>query len=107
MGTTARTITDPDDCLPTQEEVDLLMEQGACLVPQLRHAEVKRVYAGVRPLLKMGDQPTLSSRGLSRSFRLLDHEADGVSNFVSVIGGKVTLYRRMAEDTVALLDKKT
>ena len=30
---------------------------------------------------------------------LLDHERDGVENFTSIVGGKLTTYRRMAEAT--------
>jgi len=35
-----------------------------------------------------------ASRG---GFFLLDHEQDGVENFASVVGGKLTTYRMMAE----------
>ena len=38
-------------------------------------------------------------RSISRDFTLLDHERDGVDNFASVVGGKLTTYRMMAEST--------
>lgn len=115
MGTTARVITDPDACFPTQEEVDLLLKEGTALIPQLQHAEATRVFAGVRPLFN-ADSPALTpgadnavlnnSRKVRRSFEVLDHSAQGVDNFLSVVGGKVTLYRLMAETTVDLLCDK-
>lgn len=108
MGTTARVITDPDDCLPTQEEVDVLLAEGSELIPAMRTAEATRVYAGVRPLFGNSDVAGSSNtRAVSRSFRVLDHTGDGVENFISVIGGKVTLYRLMAEVAVDAMRTKT
>lgn len=108
MGTTARVIDDPDNCLPTQEEVDLLLLQGAEMVPGMKGAAVERFYAGVRPLLKqLSDHDGNTSRSISRSFKIIDHSEDGVDNFITVVGGKVTLYRRMAEEAVDVLCEKS
>lgn len=91
MGTTSRVITDPDDCYPTQEEADVLVREGARMVPAVAHTSAYKIYAGVRPLQPDHGQ---SGRQVSRSFAILDHDLD---NFISVIGGKVTLHRHMAE----------
>ncbi|MDB5181384.1 MAG: glycerol-3-phosphate dehydrogenase, anaerobic, subunit [Candidatus Saccharibacteria bacterium] len=108
MGTTSRIITDPDDCSPTQEEIDILMHEGAAMVPALRDAKILFAYAGVRPLLKEnGKRHAPNTRSMSRSFRVLDHTEQGIGNFISIVGGKVTLYRRMAEAVVDLLDVKS
>lgn len=108
MGTTARHIDDPNKCQPTQEEVDVLIREGSALVPQLAHAEASFVYAGVRPLFNDGSAPSAgSTRGISRSFHVLDHAATGVENFISVVGGKVTTYRKMAEAAVDLVCTKS
>lgn len=111
MGTTARVIGDPDDCVPTQEECNVLMHEGIEMVPQLARADATRIYAGVRPLFgtPSGSNDTAASntRAISRSFKVLDHEPNGVSNFMSVVGGKVTLYRRMAAAAVDLLGQKS
>lgn len=101
MGTTSRIIKNPDECIPTQEEVDVLLREGAALVPQLQHADVTKIYAGVRPLLSAGDADAQqSTRAISRSYKIIDHSDTGVTNMLSIIGGKVTLYRLMAEDAV-------
>lgn len=106
MGTTSRVIADPDECIPTQEEVDVLMTEAAALVPQLRHADVSKIYAGVRPLLQENDVSGITTRSISRSFQIIDHADGGIDNFISIIGGKVTLYRRMAEDAVNAIVQK-
>lgn len=108
MGTTARVITDPDDCMPTQEEVDVLVTEGAELIPAMRTAEATRIYAGVRPLFDGSDfAGSSNTRAISRSFRVLDHANDEVENFISITGGKVTLYRQMSEAAVDMILLKT
>ena len=61
-----------------------------------------RAYAGVRPLYK-DDQPGAAvkdGREISRAHLIIDHETrDGVGNFVSIVGGKITTHRLMAEQT--------
>ncbi len=44
-----------------------------------------------------------ANRSVSRGFELRDHGPDGVGNFVSIIGGKLTTYRLMAEKTADLV----
>jgi len=106
MGTTSRVITDPDDYDPTQEEADVLVREGTLLVPDMAQAEALRIYSGVRPLQAVGDMQH-GSRAVSRSFKVLDHSDQGVDNIISVVGGKVTLYRLMAEAAVQALRAKS
>jgi glycerol-3-phosphate dehydrogenase len=63
------------------------------MVPGIASARMIRAYAGIRPL------PSGSDRGreASRGFRMIDHREEGVDNLVSVVGGKLTTYRLMAE----------
>lgn len=83
-----------DDIRATSEEVDALLQQAAAVVPGVRTARAVRAYAGVRPILG-----TAGGRGASRAFQVLDHRAEGVENMISVVGGKLTTYRLMAERT--------
>jgi glycerol-3-phosphate dehydrogenase len=55
----------------------------------------------VRPLA--GAPESAHDRSVSRGFELRDHGPDGVGNFVSIIGGKLTTYRLMAEKTADLV----
>src|SRR5437879_13172739 len=65
-----------------------------------------RAYAGVRPLYT--EEPSASNgREISRAHVVLDHERrDGVTNFVSIVGGKLTTYRLMAQQTSDLVCQK-
>lgn len=92
MGTTSRVVHDPEDFSPTQEETDVLAREGALLVPALATATARRIYAGIRPL--QAAALTGDARSISRSFNVIDHDQ---GNFISVVGGKVTLHRLMAE----------
>jgi len=83
-----------------------MFEECAKMMPTLEGREVARTYWGVRPLYAPDeasrgttDSSTGDERGISRGFFLLDHETDGVENFASVVGGKLTTYRMMAEAT--------
>jgi glycerol-3-phosphate dehydrogenase len=100
LGTTEIEVEDPDEYEVTRHEVAQLLDLGEHLIPGLRRMRLLRAYAGVRPLYDVGDTAQSGSRDISRSHVVLDHEArDGVRNFVSIVGGKLTTYRLMAEHT--------
>jgi glycerol-3-phosphate dehydrogenase len=62
-------------------------------------ARAMRAYAGVRPLYDLGAEA--EGREMSRNFAVIDHqERDGIKGFTSIVGGKVTTYRLMAERVV-------
>ena len=83
----------PDVPEPTEPEIDFLLTtiSGALAAP-LTRADVVGAYAGHRPLLAAEG----TTADLSRRHAVLTSE-DGV---VTVVGGKLTTYRQMAEDTV-------
>ncbi len=60
----------------------------------IQRKDVKSVYVGLRPLIKKGDGKKTSL--LSRDHTIIVTK----SGLVSVIGGKWTTYRKMAEDAV-------
>lgn len=99
LGTTAQTVEGPEDNVPLRGEVELLSAAGQALIPALPRLRVIRAFAGVRPLhredreLRKGEE----GRGVSRNFALIDHGAEGVDGFLSIVGGKFTTYRLMAE----------
>ncbi len=92
----------PDVPVPTDAEVDFLLGSVADAFERpLDRADVAGVYAGLRPLLDTGGGATAD---LSRSHTVLV-SSTGV---VTVVGGKLTTYRRMAEDAVdAVLARTT
>lgn len=97
FGTTSRRIDAPDDCRPTTAEIDALIDDGRAMVPALETTRYIRAYAGVRPLVRSGNGA--DDRAVSRGYSLLDHERDGLDNFITITGGKLTTYRLMAEKT--------
>lgn len=101
IGTTDEAVADPDDTAMPPDEIAFMLEEGEKLVPGLARARALRAWAGVRPLYQ--ETEAAESRELSRDFRLLDHrERDGVEGFISIVGGKFTTFRLMAERTVDL-----
>ena len=76
------------------EERYLLGALSRALAVPLRHEDVIGAYAGFRPLLRSGSE---STRDLSRRHAIRTDPATGV---VTVVGGKLTTYRRMAQDAV-------
>jgi glycerol-3-phosphate dehydrogenase len=103
LGTTSLNVKDLDNLQPTYDEVDLNVEIGAQMFPSLETTRYIRAYSGVRPLLGGSSG---ASRSLSRSFVCVDHESDGLTNFTTITGGKLTTYRLMAEKTADLVCKR-
>jgi glycerol-3-phosphate dehydrogenase len=101
VGTTSVALDAPSPCSPTVAEVDLLVTEAAAMVPALGGMRYVRAFAGVRPL--PAAEQTTDGRSLSRGFLVLDHEEAGVSNFITVTGGKLTTFRLMAEKTADLV----
>lgn len=98
IGTTSTRIPyeECDDVRVTPDEVDLLLREGALLSPSLSSTRILRAYAGVRPLVASGDDPT--GRSISRGIVCIDHEVrDGLKDFITITGGKLMTYRLMAE----------
>jgi glycerol-3-phosphate dehydrogenase len=105
LGTTEQRVEDPDRYEITRDEVAALIRQGEKLFPDLGKMRLLRAYAGVRPLYQPPAEVTAAAekdgRQISRAHTVIDHGAqDGVENFVTIVGGKMTTFRRMAEDTV-------
>jgi glycerol-3-phosphate dehydrogenase len=76
-----------------QSDVDFLMSVASSVLTRpLTSADVLGSYAGLRPLL---DAPGRSA-DLSRNHAVLV-SPDGI---VTIVGGKLTTYRRMAQDAV-------
>jgi len=104
FGTTSKRIDAPDQCRPTTAEIDAMIDDGMAMVPKLADTRFIRAYAGVRPLVRSGNGS--DDRAVSRGFSLLDHESDGLDNFITITGGKLTTYRLMAEKTANLVCRR-
>ncbi|HEV3266430.1 MAG TPA: glycerol-3-phosphate dehydrogenase/oxidase [Acidimicrobiales bacterium] len=89
---------DDPDCLP--EDVDYILAAADAVVTRpITRADITGVWTGLRPLLAPAEgKHALSERTADLSRRhTVRTSATGV---VTVTGGKLTTYRKMAEDTV-------
>ncbi|GEP40012.1 glycerol-3-phosphate dehydrogenase [Nocardioides psychrotolerans] len=99
IGTTdLRFDDDPDLARCDVDEMTYLLSEVNTLVPGagLTPAEVLFTYSGVRPLPYA---PGVEESKVPRSHVLHDHAPD-LPGLVSVVGGKLTTYRQLAEDAV-------
>ena len=101
LGTTDTDYSGPlDDPACTPEDVDYLLEAANNLTTShLTRADVTGVWAGLRPLLA---RPTKGHHVSERTADLSRRHTVRVSahGVVTVTGGKLTTYRKMAQDTV-------
>jgi glycerol-3-phosphate dehydrogenase len=100
LGTTSIRVASPDGCRPSVEEADRIIDDARAMMPILERTRYIRAYAGVRPLVSLG--PAGDDRAVSRGFALVDHAQDGLENFITITGGKLTTYRLMAEKAADL-----
>lgn len=100
IGTTdTRYDDDLDDVVATEEEVAYLIAETNRLIPEaeLTPEQVLYTYAGVRPLPAAPDGD--AEGAITRSHVVHDH-APALEGLLSIVGGKITTYRRLAEETV-------
>jgi glycerol-3-phosphate dehydrogenase len=98
LGTTDEEVDDPEDYPEHRWEVDLMIDTLAELVPILKKARTLRSFWGVRPLYEPPGTGTEDPTDITRDFFLLDHgDRDGLPGMTSIVGGKLTTYRMMAE----------
>lgn len=106
LGTSSMSVPGPEGLAASPEEIEYLLRLGAELIPGVANARVLRVFCGVRALHVTAQEDAAGGREISRSFALIDHETrDRVGGLVSIVGGKLSTYRRMAAavcDCVAL-----
>jgi glycerol-3-phosphate dehydrogenase len=80
----------------------LLAHLNRYLSVSLTEEQIISTYAGYRPLLKPRQDSAYSPARLSRTHAVLQSP----SGMVTIVGGKLTTYRRMAQDTLDVLSKR-
>jgi glycerol-3-phosphate dehydrogenase len=99
IGTTdVRFEDDPDEARCEADEMTYLLGEVNALVPtaNLTPSDVLFTYSGVRPLPYAPDLP---ESDVPRSHVLHDHGGE-LEGLVTVVGGKLTTFRQLAEDAV-------
>ena len=115
LGTTSEQVDNPDDISVAPADVDRMIDMCAQMVPAIASGRVLRAFAGSRPLYKAeapaggdgGAGGGGDTREVSRTFVVLDHASrDGLGNMFSIVGGKLTTCRQMAEAVVDRLAER-
>lgn len=89
-----------DDAGASEAEVDYLLTELGLVFPSFRGAprNVLYTYTGVRPLPRAG----VASAKVPRRHIIHDH-APAIQGLVSILGGKLSTFRSLAEETVDLV----
>lgn len=87
---------------PLEEEIEFILSTAdEYLENAPTRADIRSIYAGLRPLAAPTDGDGNSTKEISRDHKLITSE----SGLVTITGGKWTSYRKMGEDTVDLAIK--
>ena len=86
-----------DDPQPLAAEIDFLLRTAAKVLTRApTRADIRSVFAGLRPLIHPDSSDRQSTAALSREHAVLV----SASGLITVAGGKWTTYRLMAEDVI-------
>jgi len=103
IGTTDKAYNGhPDHFQVTESDIAELLAEVNQLLPtvKLQREDVLHFYGGLRPLVEAETAVKTESYQLSRKFEIFDHAHKGLEGFLTVIGGKYTTARLLAEQTV-------
>lgn len=98
LGTTDTPVAEPTyEPRPLEQEIAFLLDHASRYLTRVpRPEDICSVYVGLRPLVRATQQVAGKTGTVSR-----DHAVFvSPSGLISVVGGKWTTYRKMAEDTV-------
>jgi glycerol-3-phosphate dehydrogenase len=96
LGTTdVDHLGDPDEVHATSDEVESLLDSVNRTFPgaNLTQGDILSTFAGLRPLINQGGKTAYQ---LSREYEIMD----STSGLISITGGKLTTFGRMAQDLV-------
>jgi glycerol-3-phosphate dehydrogenase len=105
IGTTdIRFEEDLDRIIASEQEIDYLLKETNMAIPdaKITRDDVLYTWAGVRPLPYQAEGSTGS---ITRKHIIKDHEPK-VSGLITIIGGKLTTYRSLSEETIDAVEKK-
>jgi glycerol-3-phosphate dehydrogenase len=103
VGTTDVEVDQAEHLSVTKAEVEYLLRHlNRYLASPVRAREIVSAFAGVRPLVSAAGSERGATKELAR-----DHvvEVDPASGLITIMGGKWTTYRAMAQDTVDAVER--
>jgi glycerol-3-phosphate dehydrogenase len=94
----------PDKVYADASDADYLVSELGHYFPGFDHNDVHYTYAGLRPLVASEKKVESNT---SRAHKLIDHESEsGIKGLISVMGGKITAYRAVAEEALDMICRK-
>ena len=107
IGTTDTDYSDdPAKVCPDSNDIEYLVKETAKAIPGVSADKILFTYAGVRPLVRSGRGKKESS--VSRNYRIIDHYSKNRSGgLISLLGVKITSYRRASEDATNLISRRS
>jgi glycerol-3-phosphate dehydrogenase len=98
IGTTDTPVARPDvEPRPLREEIDFILRNAArYLSHDPSESDVLSWFAGLRPLVQQQRNGSFATKAMSREHSVLISP----SGLVTIVGGKWTTYRKMAQDTI-------
>ena len=98
VGTTDTPMQNPElEPRALKEEVGFILRNAArYLARDPEESDILSVFAGQRPLVRPPGKDGAATKAISRNHEVLVSE----SGLVTIVGGKWTTYRKMAEDTL-------
>ncbi len=96
---------DPASIRPLARDVAYLLRESRRVLPAtpIRTEDVWYAFAGIRPL------PAASGRragAITRRHTVVEHDGEQLPGLITVIGGKLTSYRRLAEEVTDLAERR-
>ncbi|MGC2399659.1 MAG: glycerol-3-phosphate dehydrogenase/oxidase [Acidobacteriaceae bacterium] len=96
VGTTDTPIQDPSyEPRPFEEEIEFILDTASLYLSRPpKREDILSIYAGIRPLVKAPGNSKTSSLSRDHTIHIDD------SGLLTIVGGKWTTYRHMAEDCI-------
>jgi glycerol-3-phosphate dehydrogenase len=105
LGTSLWLAEDPDKEETPHDHIQRMVELCGEMVPAVKNIPKHSAWSASRPLI--GGRDVENPQQISRTFDCFDHKIhDKLNGFVSIIGGKATTLRAMAEKTADLICQK-
>jgi glycerol-3-phosphate dehydrogenase len=103
IGTTDEDYTgDPGAVRPGEEEIDYLCAAvNQYLARPITKADIVWAYSGVRPLVEDGAAKAQDAR---RDYKIETEGGEGEAKLITIFGGKITIYRRLAETVLGRVE---
>ncbi|HEU5349659.1 MAG TPA: glycerol-3-phosphate dehydrogenase/oxidase, partial [Ktedonobacterales bacterium] len=106
VGTTDTPVRAIEQPVASEDDINYLLDHlNRYLRKYVRWSDILTTFAGNRPLLRVRRRDNYSDNKparLSRSHEVVESDA----GLISVSGGKLTTYRRMAQDVVDQIDRR-